>query len=175
MTGPRVLVAYGSRNGSTAEIAQAIAARLRTRGLATDLLPAGSVCDIGHYDAVVVGSCVYMLRWHPDVVAFLHAHERALATRDVWLFQSGPLDDLAETRDRPLSVPIQQIADRIRIREHVIFGGRLADGAAGALESLFSLGGLAGDHREWPRILAWTDGVAAQVAQRRAVLVLVPA
>jgi menaquinone-dependent protoporphyrinogen oxidase len=162
-----VLVAYGSRNGSTAEIAQAIAASLRARGLATDVLRADQVPDVGHYDAVIVGSCVYMLRWHPDVLAFLHAHERALASRDVWLFQSGPLDDLTETRDRPLSVPVADIADRIGVRDHVIFGGRLCDGAAGALESLFSLGGLAGDHREWPRILAWADAVAEQVAARR--------
>jgi len=175
VTGPRVLVAYGSRNGSTAEIALAIAARLRTHGLTTDASPAAGVSEVGHYDAVIVGSCVYMLRWHPDVVAFLHAHERALASRDVWLFQSGPLDDLPETRDRPLSVPIQEIADRIRIRDHVIFGGRLGDGAAGALENLFSLGGLAGDHREWPRILAWADGVAGEVALRRGTPVLVPA
>ncbi|MCU0504286.1 MAG: flavodoxin domain-containing protein [Chloroflexi bacterium] len=175
MTGPRVLVAYGSRNGSTAEIAQAIAGRLRARGLATDLLTADQVGDVGHYDAVLVGSCVYMLRWHADVLAFLHAHERALATRDVWLFQSGPLDDLPETRDRPLAGPVQQVADRIGIREHVIFGGRLCDGAAGALESLFSLGGLAGDHREWPRIDAWADAVAEQILARRVAQVLVPA
>ena len=175
MTGPRVLVAYGSRNGSTAEIAQAIAGRLRAHGLATDLLSAEQVTDIGHYDAVIVGSCVYMLRWHPDVLAFLHAHERALASRDVWLFQSGPLDDLPETRDRPLAVPVQQVADRIGIREHVIFGGRLCDGAAGALECLFSLGGLAGEHREWPRIVAWADGVAERILARRAASVLVPA
>ena len=175
MTGPRVLVAYGSRNGSTAEIAQAIADGLRARGLATDLLPASSVSDVGPYDAVLVGSCVYMLRWHADVVGLLHAHERALASRDVWLFQSGPLDDLPENRDRPLSVPVQAIADRIGIREHVIFGGRLGAGAAGALESLFSLGGLAGDHREWPRIGAWADAVADDILARRTTPVLVPA
>ena len=57
----------------------------------------------------------------------------------------------------------------------MIFGGRLCDGAAGALESLFSLGGLAGDHREWPRILAWADAVAERIVARRVAPVLVPA
>lgn len=175
MTGPRVLVAYGSRNGSTAEIAHAIAGRLRTHGLPVDLLPAGAVSDLAHYESVIVGSCVYMLRWHADVVAFLHAHERALASRDVWLFQSGPLDDLRASRDRPLSAPVQEMADRIGIRDHVIFGGRLGDGAAGALECLFSLGGLAGDHREWPGIAAWADSVAETITTRRVAAVLVPA
>ncbi len=169
MTGPHVLVAYASRNGSTAEIAQAIADGIRARGLVTDLLPVASVSDVGPYDAVIAGSCVYMLRWHPEMVDLLHAHERALSTRDVWLFQSGPLDDMPETRERPLPVPVQTIADRIGIRGYVIFGGRMEAGAAGVLENLFSVGGLGGDFREWPRIRAWADAVAGEILARRPV------
>ena len=167
MTGSHVLVAYASRNGSTAEIAQTIADGIRARGLVTDLLSVSRVSDVGPYDALIAGSCVYMLRWHPDMVDLLHAHERALSARDVWLFQSGPLDDLGETRDRPLPVPVQTIADRIGIRGYVIFGGRMEASAAGMLENLFSLGGLGGDFREWPRIRAWADMVADEILARR--------
>ena len=173
MTGPRVLVGYGSRHGSTAGIAEAIAGRLRAHGLVVDLLPAADVVDVGHYDAVVIGSCVYMLRWHPDVLELLHAHERALSSRDVWLFQSGPLDDDPESRVRPLALPVQTLADRIGIVEYVIFGGKIEAGDAGVLESLFQLGGLGGDHREWPRIDAWADAIAERIAARRESAVLV--
>ncbi len=162
-----MLVAYGSRHGSTAGIAEAIAGRLRARGLVVDLLRATEVVDVGHYDAVVIGSCVYLLRWHPDVLELLHAHERALAARDVWLFQSGPLDDDPASRDRPLALPVQTLAERIGIVEYVIFGGNLAAGDAGVLESLFELGGLGGDHREWPRILAWADAIADRIEAHR--------
>ena len=59
----RVLVAYGSKHGSTAEIAEAIAATLREAGLQADCVKAGDVRSLEGYDAVVLGSAVYMRRW----------------------------------------------------------------------------------------------------------------
>jgi hypothetical protein len=56
----RVLVAYGSKHGSTAEIADRIGERLREAGHEVDVLPAGSVTDLDRYEAVVLGSAVYM-------------------------------------------------------------------------------------------------------------------
>jgi menaquinone-dependent protoporphyrinogen oxidase len=164
MIGPRVLVAYGSRHGSTAEIAEAVAVALRARGVATDVAPASQVPDVGPYDHVILGAAVYLLRWHPDVLDFLHAHERALASRPVWLFESGPLDDLPETRVRTLPGPVAGLAMRIAIRGHETFGGCLRPDAGGVLEQLMAVGGLVGDYREWDRIRAWADGIADEIA-----------
>lgn len=163
MSGPRVLVTYGSRHGSTAEIAVAIASTLRDGRLVTDVAPAAGIADVGPYDAIVAGAAVYLLRWHPDVVDFLRAHERALTTRSVWLFESGPLDDRPETRERELPTPISAIADRIAIRGHVTFGGCLLPSADGVLEQLMTMGGLAGDHREWDRIRRWAETIASEM------------
>lgn len=172
MIGPRVLVTYGSRHGSTAEIAAAVAAVLRARGIPTDLAPCAEVHDVGPYGHVVVGAAVYLLRWHADVVVFLNAHERALALRHVWLFESGPLDDRPETRLHALPGPIAALAERIAIRGHVTFGGCLQPAAEGVLEELMTMGGLVGDYREWDRIRAWADAVAVEiVAGDRAVAV----
>jgi menaquinone-dependent protoporphyrinogen oxidase len=176
MIGPRVLVTYGSRHGSTAEIAEAIAATLRARGVATDVAPSTQVADVGPYGHVVVGAAVYLLRWHPEVIAFLHAHERALAARHVWLFESGPLDDRPETRVRDLPAPVACVTGRIEIRGNVTFGGCLRPSAVGTLEQLMAAGGLVGDYREWDRIRAWADEIADEIALevaagRRAVAV----
>jgi menaquinone-dependent protoporphyrinogen oxidase len=172
MIGPRVLVAYGSRHGSTAEIAEAIAVTLRARGVATDVAPAAQVPDVGPYRHVVVGAAVYLLRWHPDVLEFLHAHERALASRHVWFFESGPLDDRPETRVRELPGPAAALADRIVIHSHATFGGCLQPGTDGVLEQLMTVGGLVGDYREWDRIRAWAEDIALEVASdHRAVAV----
>jgi menaquinone-dependent protoporphyrinogen oxidase len=164
MIGPRVLVTYGSRHGSTAEIAEAIGATLRDRGVAADVAPASQVPDVGSYGHVVVGASVYLLRWHPDVLAFLHAHERALGSRHVWLFESGPLDDRPETRVRALPGPVAALASRIAIRDHATFGGRLRPDADGVLEQLMSVGGLVGDYREWDRIRTWAEGISLEIA-----------
>ena len=54
MTGT-VLVVYGTTNGSTAQIAEAVADVMAKEGLAAEALPAGSVEDVPRYDAVVAG------------------------------------------------------------------------------------------------------------------------
>lgn len=50
-----VLIAYGTTNGSTAEIAEFVAEVLRGDGLRAEALPARSVSGVASYDAVVVG------------------------------------------------------------------------------------------------------------------------
>ncbi|GAA3207150.1 hypothetical protein GCM10020256_02640 [Streptomyces thermocoprophilus] len=90
----KVLVAYGSTNGSTARIADAVAAVLDKEGLTAETRPAGSVQDVSPYDAVVIGGGLYAGRWHKDSRRFARRHRQALAERPVWLFSSGPLDPL---------------------------------------------------------------------------------
>ena len=89
----KVLVAYASKRGSTAEIAESVAETLRGAGLEVDCLESGEVTDVSPYDAVVLGSAVYMKRWRGDARHFLRKHSDQLAERPLWVFSSGPVGD----------------------------------------------------------------------------------
>ena len=91
MSAGRVLVAFASRSGSTARIAEAIAAVLREGGLAVDSRPAGDDVDVTPYEAVVLGSGVFLPHRGSDGGGFLLRHEAVLKTRTVWLFCAGPI------------------------------------------------------------------------------------
>jgi menaquinone-dependent protoporphyrinogen oxidase len=65
-----VLVAYASRHGATAGIAERIAEDLRSGGLSAGAVPAKDVRDIGPYDALVIGGAAYMFHWAEDALAF---------------------------------------------------------------------------------------------------------
>ena len=95
----RVLVAYGSKRGSTAEIAGWIGDTLRGQGLDTEVADAGSVRDVTDYDAVVLGGALYEGRWHKEARRFARRHAAALSGRPVWLFSSGPLPVRGRDRD----------------------------------------------------------------------------
>jgi menaquinone-dependent protoporphyrinogen oxidase len=87
----KILVAYASKHNATAEIANAIGETLRqSDALEVDVRSVDSVKDIALYDAVVLGSAVYVGRWQGEAADFLKQHEKELAQRPLWLFSSGP-------------------------------------------------------------------------------------
>jgi menaquinone-dependent protoporphyrinogen oxidase len=86
-----LLVAYATKKGSVAEVAQFIGDTLRDRGLSVAVQPAHTVKSVDGYDQVVLGGALYMGRWHPDAKAFLKLHHQALASLQVAVFAMGPL------------------------------------------------------------------------------------
>ena len=91
---PRVLVTAASRHGSTHEIAEALARRLReSAGLAAGALHAENRPDPAAYDAVVLGSAVYGGSWLEPARDLAHRQVAVLRTRPLWLFSSGPIGE----------------------------------------------------------------------------------
>ena len=165
METPRALVAYASRHGSTAEIAHWVADGLRTAGLDTDVAPARQVCSIDDYDVVVLGGALYMGRWHRDARRFARRHQRALRTRAVWLFSSGPLDRSAELRHIPAVRGVAAIGRRLGARGHRTFGGRLATDVDGPLARAMARR-LAGDYRNPEAVRDWTHEIVGELPER---------
>ncbi|MFH8570098.1 flavodoxin domain-containing protein [Streptomyces sp. NPDC017993] len=161
----RVLIVYGSRNGSTAEIGRWIGHELRERGLAVEVRNvADAPDDISAYDAVVLGAGVYLGRWHRDARRFARRHRQALGSVPVWLFSSGPLDTSCDEREVPAVPGVARLALRLDARGHATFGGRLAPGARGYVARQILREGKGGDFRNEEAIRAWARGVATELA-----------
>jgi menaquinone-dependent protoporphyrinogen oxidase len=161
-----VLVAYATRGGSTAEIAEWIAEELRAAGLSTEVRAAAEVQSLTAYEAVVLGAAVYVAGWHNDARRFAHRFAEAMPPRPVWLFSSGPLDTSAEATDlAPL--PQAEIAVRaLRARGHITFGGKLsqeAHGWLGFIAKRMTQEGRGGDFRNPQRVRGWARGIAAEI------------
>ena len=157
---PRVLVASASKHGSTTQIADQVAERLRTAGLEVDARGVAEVRDVEPYGAVVLGSAVYAGRWRREAVRFLGRHRRALAERPVWLFQSGPLSEEPEPEHMGPPKKVRAMAEEIGAREHVTFGGNLDPGRTDFPASAMVRRGLGKDFRNPTQIRAWADGIA---------------
>ncbi|WP_156724881.1 flavodoxin domain-containing protein [Streptomyces apocyni] len=158
-----VLVTYGTKNGSTAEIADFIASVLRDEGLEAEVRPPSEVTDVASYGAVVIGGALYMGRWHRDARRFARQHRRALRERPVWLFSSGPLDPSASERGIPPVPGARRAQRRTDARDHVTFGGRLQTGAKGRMAKAILDEDRGGDFRDLPRIAEWAAGVASKI------------
>jgi len=87
----RILVVFATRNGSTEEVAGAIAGTLREIGPIVDLRPARAAREpIDGADLVVLGAPLYSGRWHRDAHRFLKRHRNELARVPIAVFVMGP-------------------------------------------------------------------------------------
>lgn len=166
----KVLVAYASKHGATAEIAEKIGQALREAGLETEVLPADRVSDLSPYKAVILGSAMYVGRWQKEAARFLENNEKALAERPVWIFSSGPTgegDPVELSSGWIFPKGLQPIADRIKPRDITIFHGSLDIAKLGFLEKQMIKGVKApvGDFRDWEAITAWATGIADALKQ----------
>jgi menaquinone-dependent protoporphyrinogen oxidase len=99
----RVLVAYASRHGSTAEVAEAVAAELRGADVQVTVKQISGGLRAEAYDAVVIGAPMIM-GWHKDAVRFLKRNAGALAGRPTACFATAA--SLTETQDQSHAVPL---------------------------------------------------------------------
>jgi menaquinone-dependent protoporphyrinogen oxidase len=161
----RVLVAYASKHGSTAEIAEAVTEELRRSGHETDCERAGDVKALDGYDAVVIGSAVYIKRWRGDAKHLLRKQGKALAEMPFWIFSSGPTGDPADDDPEWLEPPkIISRAEELGVREHVVFGGRVApDGGPMARSMAENVPEEFRDRRDWNEIRGWARRIAAEI------------
>ncbi len=163
-----ILVAYASKYGATAEIAQRVGEVLRDYGLITNVIPADQVDALDSYRAVVLGSAVYAGQWRKEAVSLLEQNEQLLTARPVWFFSSGPTGegDASALMNGWLFPEAQQpIADRIRPRGIAFFHGAIDIKKLGFAERLIVKGLKApvGDFRDWDAIAAWATEIGKQL------------
>ena len=163
----RTLVTYASRMGGTEGIARAIADEMQRAGIDVDLRPAADVRSVTGYDAVVLGSAVYAGRWLRPARTLL---KRLVASRPpadpprVWLFHSGPLGTDRATDAVPDPARVAAAASALGADQPTTFGGRLEPATAnGFLAGRMAKSDMAGDYRDFDRIIAWAAAIAAHL------------
>ncbi len=166
----RTLVAYGSKHGSTQEVATSIAASLRAAGHDVDLLSAEAavVAGLSDYVCVVLGGSIYMGHWHADVCRFVRRHHDALVHLPLAVFALGPrtleAKDVAGSRKQ-----LAGALKRLKVEPELvaIFGG-----AVDPAKLHFPLNRIPQtDARDWQAIDAWSDEVGELISERSAALV----
>ncbi len=171
----RVLVVYASKYGSTRGIAERIAHVLEESGHQAGTVSASHPGVLDGYDAFVVGSAVYMFSWLKEARDFVLHNGPALRAKPVWLFSSGPLQDIVDAQGRHAreTAGPRELAELIaasNAKEHRVFFGafdhtKLTLGhkvvyAMPAVRKILP----DGDYRDWNEIESWAGGIAAALA-----------
>lgn len=161
-----ILVTYASKYGATKEIAEKIGEVLRLAGLQADVLPVDGIRDLSPYKDIILGSAVYVGKWQNEAVVFLQANEKILASRQVWLFSSGPTgmgDPVELVEGQRLPAALQPVVDRIHPRDIAVFHGYINPDKINFIEK-WAIKSLVkkpfGDFRDWDAITCWATSIA---------------
>lgn len=160
-----ILVAYATKYGSSREIAEHIARRVREKGKQAEVRSTEALGDLGKPEAVILGSGLYNGAWLPDAVAFARANGAALASIPTWLFSVGPLGITVEDAEEQ-PAELATLRERIGPRHHVVFAGALDYSKLSRADrmTMKAAGAHEGDFRDWSAINDWTDAIIAALA-----------
>lgn len=157
----KILVTYASKYGSTGGVADAIAKELCSKGMAADVVFIKNVRNVSSYQAVVVGSAIYMGKWMPEAVDFIKKNEDSLSRVPVAYFL------VCMTLSRPTEKkqaevlsymdPVLNAAPKIKPVALGTFAGALDYKNLSWLNEriLKFKGSQEGDFRDWNAIRAW--------------------
>ena len=169
----RILVAYGTRHGSTAEIAAHIATRFTAAGFDTDTIEANLGIDLTKYDALIVGSPIYASSWLPEPTLILIANHQCITDIPIALFSTGMIDvkhpgKLRAEHDAWIEKAFTQEDINLNIIASTTFNGaynrrnfplwmRIVDSILRITPQ--------GDYRQWDKIEDWADETARTLNQ----------
>jgi menaquinone-dependent protoporphyrinogen oxidase len=160
-----VLIAAASRHGSTTDVALAIAETLERAGHRVAVQRPEQVTDVARYDAVILGSAIYLGHWLAPMKALIDRAAAELVQRPVWLFSIGPIGVPPKPIELPADVP--ELMEKTRALEHRIFAGKLDRHQLAFGERLVMTAVRAedGDYRPWGDLREWACDIGRALAR----------
>lgn len=159
--GQKILVAYASKCGSTAEITDRMAQNFCSAGYQADLLPAERVRDVSMYQAIVLGTAIYMGNPLNAAQRFAEKYLAGQSHAQVALFNVSLTmkEDTPENVETAMSY-LDPLVEYVQPALVGLFAGRIDNQTLPPLYRMFaqsdSQGILAeGDYRDWQKIDAW--------------------
>ena len=170
----KILVAYASGFGTTAEVAQTIAAELSAEGAVAETKQISDISGVAGYDAVIVGSAIRYDKWLPEATEFVRGNQEALGKLPVAFFftclalsvQSEKASQQGQVYAEKLSAAFPHVKPAGIGRFAGVLDYRkipLLPRLAAKIAFAF-LGVKEGDHRNWPAIRSWASSTNIQLS-----------
>lgn len=161
----KILVAYASKYGSTQEIAEKIGDVLAKTGLLVDMMGVERVTNLKQYDAVILGSAIYVGNWPKEASHFLKNNEGILSNCPVWIFASGPTGEgnpVEMINGNAYPSALRPSIELIHPREVTAFHGFINIDKINAIEK-WAIKNVVkkpfGDYRDWDSISDWASSI----------------
>ena len=166
----KILIAYATKTGSTAEVATEIGRVIESKGgCQVDVRPVGKLNGVDGYDAVVIGSAIRAGKWLPEATKFVEKHRDALGRVPVALFAVClTLKDDTEENRRTVAAYLDPVCEIVQPVEVGLFAGAMDYSKLPFILRLLmkAMKTPQGDFRDWEAITSWADNICLLLLQR---------
>lgn len=164
----KILVAYASRTGTTAGVADTIGKTLIDLGEVVDILRMQDIADISSYRAVIAGSSIQDAKWLPEAMEFIQTNQSSLSQKPFAAFlvcmtlampKAAEYRPTVETWLNPVRAIVKPVSEglfagTLYIRKIPSLGDRIKF----RLSVMFGVW-KEGDHRDWNAISDWAKSL----------------
>jgi menaquinone-dependent protoporphyrinogen oxidase len=161
----KILVAYASKGGSTAEVANEIGKVLNAQGLTVDVRQVNTVTDVSSYQAVIIGSAIRMGGWLSAAKKFVKTHQQTLSKIPTAYFAVClSLKDDTEENRREAAKYLDAVRAIVEPKAVGLFAGKMDYRMLSFLDRLISekmAKAPEGDFRNWDAIRDWAANLEA--------------
>ncbi len=160
----KILIAYASKAGSTAEIATRMGQTLVKNNIAVDVLPVNKVSDLSAYSAVIVGSAIRMSKPLPEVLTFIEKNQAVLQKIPFHVFIACmTLNEDTEANRKTVSAYLDPVRALVKPTTEGLFAGVMDLGKLPLLEQLMMrmMKAPQGDFRNWDLINGWAGNLSS--------------
>lgn len=169
MTEPRTLIAYATKYGTTKEIAEEIKDILAENGIKSDLINVMEIGTIDAYDAVILGSPVYMGKMLIEARDFCQKYMPYLAGKWVAIFVDGiSCSPPGENSERALFAAIDEMSDFVKPTVKKVFAGSLDPSVLTEADAQIAdmVHPPVGDFRDHEAIRTWAREIASAILEK---------
>jgi len=164
---PKVLIIYGTRAGSTAEVADSIAAILKSHDVTVELREAKQVKSVKGYSLVIIGSAIRLGKVLPEIQSLVEKHQEDLSkTATAFFVVCMTLKDNTPENRKIANGFLDPLRKLVTPVEAGLFAGKMDYSKLGFLARFackYMVKVPEGDFRDWPVIRAWTNGLAGRI------------
>lgn len=162
----KVLVAYASRTGFTSGVAEIIGKALSENNMQVEVRQAKDVSDISMYQAVVLGSAIYMGQWMPEASKFLEKNLDALNKIPTAYFLScATLQQDTEEKRKEVAAYLEPQRTKLKPISEGLFAGGMNYKKLSLIFSMIAKGIKVpeGDWRNESAIRTWAQELAPRL------------
>ncbi len=167
----KILVAYASKAGSTAEVADFIGKSLAGKGAVVDVKQIKSLRDISGYQAVVIGSAIRAGELLPETVDFAKLHKENLQRIPVAYFVvCTTLRINTEERRKKVNAYLDPLCAEITPVDKGLFAGKMDYSKLDFISKIiikYMVKTPEGDFRDWDAVKKWVDNLFPKLIQAK--------